>query len=44
MRKRVEMLISEIEKDIGLGEAEIINREARFEGFTSKQRPLFNAV
>ena len=36
MRKRVEMLVSEIEKDIGFGKPEIllIEREAHFEGFT----------
>ena len=34
MRKRVEMLVSEIEKDIGLGEPEMIEREAHFEVFT----------
>ena len=32
LRKRVEMLMSEIEKDIGLGEPEMIDREAHFEG------------
>ena len=34
MRKREEMLVSEMEKDIGLGEPEMIEREALFEGFT----------
>ena len=34
LRKRVEMLVSEIEKDIGLGEPEMIEREAHFDGFT----------
>ena len=28
------MLVSEIEKDIGLGVPEMIEREAHFEGFT----------
>ena len=28
------MLVSDIEKDIGLGEPEMIGREAHFEGFT----------
>ena len=36
LEKRVEMLVSEIEKDIGLGEPEMIEREAHFEGFTFK--------
>ena len=34
LEKRVEVLVSEIEKDIGLGEPEMIEREAHFEGFT----------
>ena len=33
LRRRVEMLLSEIEKDIGLGKPELIDREAHFEGF-----------
>ena len=36
LTKRVEMSLSEIDKGIGLGEPEMIDREAHFEGFRMK--------